>query len=207
MTSFLNIRRKTKETAVPSYNLHKDESDEVVELFRFITQLNSSVKVGHLPQILSALGLDKDEDHASYLLRQVGKDVTMNAGAESNGDHDANDATITFHEYMEIITPMIQSRDDQIEWRRMFDLFADGKEYISMDDLQTINQEVGMNLTQDDLRVMLKEADKNGDGVLAYPDFELLVKSIYRTNPLDDLSSDEDAMTNEDCQVDDTTGL
>ena len=51
--------------------------------------------------------------------------------------------------------------------------------------------ELGENLTDDEMREMIAEADRDGDGFVNFEDFMRIMKKKSE-NPLDDLSSDED---------------
>jgi Ca2+-binding EF-hand superfamily protein len=54
-----------------------------------------------------------------------------------------------------------------------------------------VSQELGENLTDDELREMIDEADRNGDEKIDAEEFYRVMKK-RGDNPLDDLDSDDD---------------
>ena len=62
---------------------------------------------------------------------------------------------------------------------------------ISFKNLKRVVNELGENLTDDEMREMIAEADRDGDGFVNFEDFHRIMKKKSE-NPLDDLSSDDD---------------
>lgn len=56
--------------------------------------------------------------------------------------------------------------------------------------MKKIAAEVGEKLSDEELREMLEEADRDGDGSLNFEEFYRIMRR--RNDPLDDLDSDED---------------
>jgi centrin-1 len=75
---------------------------------------------------------------------------------------------------------------------KVFELFDDdnsGK--ISFRNLKRVANELGENLTDEELQEMIDEADRDGDGVINEDEFYRVMKK-RGTNPLDDMDSDSD---------------
>ena len=70
-----------------------------------------------------------------------------------------------------------------------FDEESTGK--ITFRNLKKVAQELGEDLTDEELGEMLDEADRNGDGAIDQDEFFRVMKK-RGDNPLDDLDSDED---------------
>lgn len=194
--------RKDESQVASACKLDKDEMDEVTEAFQFLSDhKTNTLNVQHLPEIFIALGLPDptDNNEITYLLRQIGKDGIFRPhnSKTKTTDHYGADcdvmATITFDEFLCIVTPKIKSRDDRLERKKLFDLFdEDGNGYISIQNLRKVTNDLNMNFQDVELQQMMDEADNDGDGVLKFEEFERVMKSCKKNNILDDLSSDEE---------------
>ena len=75
---------------------------------------------------------------------------------------------------------------------KVFQLFDDDNTgMISFRNLKRVSNELGENLTDDELQEMIEEADRDGDGLINEEEFYRVMKK-RGTNPLDDLDSDSD---------------
>jgi len=63
--------------------------------------------------------------------------------------------------------------------KKAFQLFDDkGKNYIEFEDLKRVARELGESLTEEELKDMIKEADREGKGKVTLEDFiEIITKS------------------------------
>ena len=80
------------------------------------------------------------------------------------------------------MTQKIADRDPQEETLKAFKLFDDdntGK--ISVRNLRRVARELGENLSEDELKAMIDEFDKDGDGEISEQEFLSIMKqsSIY----------------------------
>ena len=108
-------------------------------------------------------------------------------------DKDADTVvTITFSEFNELVCPKILSRDPCQEIMKMFDLFdEEGKGGISFQNLKNAALEIGESFTDEELREMITEADRDGDGMINREEFYRVMKK-KNGSALDELSSDEE---------------
>ena len=75
---------------------------------------------------------------------------------------------------------------------KVFALFDDDQTgAISFRNLKRVANELGENLTDEELQEMIDEADRDGDGMINEDEFFRVMKKRGE-NPLDDLSSDDD---------------
>jgi centrin-1 len=99
---------------------------------------------------------------------------------------------ITHEEFFEIVTPRMPDRHTKDYIRIIFgyfDLDSNGK--ITARNLKKIAQEIGETLTEDELKEIMEEADKDADGVIGFEDFYRIMKK-RGDDPLEDWSSDEE---------------
>ena len=79
-------------------------------------------------------------------------------------------------------TPKMQSRDTREEIMKVFALFDDDQTgAISFRNLKRVANELGENLTDEELQEMIDEADRDGDGEINEDEFLRIMKktSLY----------------------------
>ncbi|XP_060057141.1 centrin-3 isoform X3 [Erinaceus europaeus] len=99
-------------------------------------------------------------------MRALGFDVKKADVLKILKDYD-REATgkITFDDFNEVVTDWILDRDPHEEILKAFKLFDDddsGK--ISLRNLRRVARELGENMSDEELRAMIEEFDKDGDG-------------------------------------------
>ncbi|GJM96414.1 hypothetical protein PR202_ga13245 [Eleusine coracana subsp. coracana] len=68
--------------------------------------------------------------------------------------------------------------DSEEELRESFKLFdADQNGYISADELRRMMENLGEKLTDKEVEDMIREADKDGDGLVSYEEFKQMMLS------------------------------
>ena len=90
--------------------------------------------------------------------------------------------TVLFDEFVEMATPKMQSRDTREEIMKVFALFDDDQTgAISFRNLKRVANELGENLTDEELQEMIDEADRDGDGMINEDEFFRVMKktSLY----------------------------
>ena len=129
-------------------------------------------------------------------------------------DKELSSATVTFDEFIEMVTPRMLNRDSREEIMKVFALFDDDNTgAISFKNLKRVATELGKlcsinqfkiaqifivntllytgeNLTDEELQEMVDEADRDGDGVINEEEFYRVMRK--RENPLDEIDSDDD---------------
>ena len=81
------------------------------------------------------------------------------------------------------------SREEIHKVFRLFDEDNTGK--ISFKNLKKIAGDVGEGLNDDELKEMIKEADRTGDGLIGFEDFYRVMKK-RNDDPLGEFDSDEE---------------
>merc|ERR1712022_81820 len=126
------------------HGLTQDQVEEIKEAFDlFDTDGSGSIDVNELKVAMKALGMDAD-----------------------------GDGTIDFDEFLAMMTARKQGEDTREDLLKVFKLFDDDKTgTVSFKNLKRVCQELGENMTDDELKEMMDWADKDGDGVLNEDEF------------------------------------
>jgi calmodulin len=100
-------------------------------------------------------------------------------------DIDAN-GSVDFQEFLRMMSRSRSRRDnseetrrkvEEAEMRQAFKVFdIDGNGFIDAHELRLTMQNLGENLTEEDVKAMISEADTNGDGRIDYEEF---IKMMY----------------------------
>jgi centrin-1 len=170
---------KNKSNPVKSkHGLDEEMLEEIKEAFNlFDSDHKGTIDVRELKAAFRALGflVKKSE------IRQLFIDL----------DKDLSSATVTYDEFLEMVTPRMKNRDSRDEIMKVFALFdEENKGGISFKNLKRVANELGENLTDEELQEMVDEADRDGDGLINEEEFYRVMRK--RENPLDEIDSDDD---------------
>ena len=146
-------------------DLTEEQKQEIREAFdQFDTDGSGSIDAKELKVAMRALGFDLGREE----IRQM---ITAVAGS--------NVPAIDFNQFMEMMGQKILERDPLQEIKKAFELFdKDHNGSISLKDLKAATIELGENLTDDELREMIREADRDLDGEVGEKEFiEVMKKS------------------------------
>jgi centrin-1 len=170
--------RRGARGAKPKQGLDEEAMEEIKEAFNlFDTEGKGNIDVRELKAAFRALGFQVKKAE----IRQMFIDM----------DKDLSSATISFDEFVEMVTPRMQNRDSREEIMKVFALFDDDNTgAISFKNLKRVATELGENLTDEELQEMIDEADRDGDGVINEEEFYRVMRK--RENPLDEIDSDDD---------------
>merc|ERR1712146_421656 len=129
----------------------KEQKQEIKEAFDLLdTDGSGTIDAKELKVAMCALGLDADKDGSG---------------------------TIDFNEFLNMMTARMGDRDSREEIIKVFRLFDDdetGK--ISFKNLKRVAQELGKNMTDEELQEMIDEADRDGDGEVNEEEFFRIMK-------------------------------
>jgi Ca2+-binding EF-hand superfamily protein len=138
---------------------------EIENAFRmFDTDGSGSIDHRELKVAMKALGMQAKADDITRIMGEVDID---------------NSGTIDKGEFMEIVRPILGGRDPHSEVRKCFeyfDLTDSGK--ITAKDLAQTMEELGEDVTPEELRAMMDVADRNGDGAVDVNEFIRLVARL-----------------------------
>lgn len=174
----LSPPRRGARGAKPKQGLDEEAMEEIKEAFNlFDTEGKGTIDVRELKAAFRALGFQVKKAE----IRQTFIDM----------DKDLASATVTFDEFVEMVTPRMLNRDSREEIMKVFSLFDDDSSgAISFKNLKRVATELGENLTDEELQEMIDEADRDGDGLINEEEFYRVMRK--RENPLDEIDSDDD---------------
>ncbi|KAL1783311.1 centrin-3 [Sigmodon hispidus] len=143
--------------------LSEEQKQEIKDAFElFDTDKDHEIDYHELKVAMRALGFDVKKADVLKILKDYDREAT---------------GKITFEDFNEVVTDWILERDPHEEILKAFKLFDDddsGK--ISLRNLRRVARELGENMSDEELRAMIEEFDKDGDG--ESPDFCLKYYSI-----------------------------
>ena len=95
------------------------------------------------------------------------------AGRDRDREKDKEgQVTIDFNDFLDIMTTKMSERDSEQELAKAFILFSQNKDHIEFEDLKKIAKELGENMSEDELKEMMFEANKmDRDGIVSREDF------------------------------------
>ncbi|PKA49136.1 Caltractin [Apostasia shenzhenica] len=157
-------RREKSRIRQPGITAQKrQEIKEAFELFD--TDGSGTIDAKELNIAMRALGFEMTEEQINNMIADVDKD---GSGA------------IDFDEFVHMMTTKIGERDTKEELMKAFRVIdQDNNGKISEVDILNISKELGVNFTLSEIREMIKEADRNGDGEVDADEFFRMMK---RTN-------------------------
>ena len=120
---------------------------------------------------LRALGFEPQKEEIKKLVSDQNNNL-----ASRDKDRDSRDkegqVTIDFNDFLDIMTTKMSERDSEQELSKAFILFSQNKDHINFDDLKVIARELGENMSDDELKEMMYEANRvDRDGVVARDEF------------------------------------
>ncbi|XP_073442854.1 centrin-3 [Dendrobates tinctorius] len=138
--------------------LSEEQKQEIKDAFDlFDTDKDKAIDYHELKVAMRALGFDVKKADVLRILKDYDGEVT---------------GRISFEDFNEVVTDLILDRDPQEEMMKAFKLFDDDDSgRISMRNLRRVARELGENMTDEELRAMIEEFDKDGDGEINLQEF------------------------------------
>ena len=114
---------------------------------------------------IRAMGLEVHKKDVERMFADLEKDVKQ---------------LVTFEEYVSVVKPMIPDRSEKEEIMKLFKLYdVDNTGKIALKNLKKITQDIGENITEEELETMLNEADLDGDGAISPEEFYRVIRRTY----------------------------
>ena len=91
------------------------------------------------------------------------------------------EGSITFDEFLDMMTARISDTDSKDDIRKVFRLFVDDdKDYITLSNLQRVARELGETMSQEELQEMIERADEDRDGKISFEEFfKIMTKKTF----------------------------
>ncbi|KAI5144128.1 centrin-3 [Manis pentadactyla] len=138
--------------------LSEEQKQEIKDAFElFDTDKDQAIDYHELKVAMRALGFDVKKADVLKILKDYDTEAT---------------GKITFEDFNEVVTDWVLERDPHEELLKAFKLFDDddsGK--ISLRNLRRVARELGENMSDEELRAMIEEFDKDGDGEINQEEF------------------------------------
>jgi len=107
--------------------------------------------------VMNSLGLNPTMSEIEDMINEVDLDQT---------------GTVDLEEFIKMMSIKTKPANANDEMRSAFNVFdKDGSGTISVDELGQLMKTFGENLSDEDLKIMIQEVDKNGDGHIDYQEF------------------------------------
>ena len=170
------MSKLTIKSKKPQYS--EEQILEVKEAFNvFDSDQKGGLDARELKAAISALNIKITNEEIRNIYSDFGKDIREK---------------ITLEEFMEIVIPRLPDRHTKDYIQKIFqyfDLENTGK--ITARHLKKIAEEIGENLSDEELKEIMEEADKDADGYIGFDDFYRIMKK-RGDDPLEDWSDDDD---------------
>jgi len=161
-----DVRRGSLDNLVKQYNLNEETLANYKEAFRmFDRDGDGSITTNELGSVMHSLGCRTTFYELESFVHQI--------------DDDGN-GTIEFEEFVRLMVERLQKHtaDEDDDLRKAFEVFdRDHDGYVSAKDLKLAMRSLGEKLSEVELREMINEADKDGDGKVNFDEFQSMWKN------------------------------
>jgi calmodulin len=118
-----------------------------------------------------------DRVEIKTVMRKLGQDV--NNDEINDMLKDSNTDFITFEQFLKIVENSLSNNTEDETEKQLMDAFRvfdkDNNGSISRDEFRNVMNSLGEVFTEDDLEMMIIEADTNGDGQIDYAEFVQMI--------------------------------
>ena len=163
--------KKKKSKGQYRQELTTEQKTEIKEAFDlFDAEGTGTIEVKDLKVALRALGFEPPKEEIKRLVSELDSQSTVRK--EKKGD--GGQVTIDFNDFLEIMTTKMSEKDSNEELEKAFTLFSKNSPdmIITFEDLKDVATELGENMSDDELKEMIREANgKEREGHVKKPDF------------------------------------
>lgn len=152
----------------PKFDLSDEQKADIKEAFDlFDTEGTGVIDIKELKVAIRALGFEPKKEDIKKMVADVDKEGT---------------GKISYADFLQLMTMKMTEKDSNEEILKAFRLFDDDDTgTISFKNLKRVAKELGENLTDEELKEMIEEADLDGDGEVNQDEFLRIMKktSLY----------------------------
>jgi centrin-1 len=147
--------------------LSQDQLGEIQEAFTlFDSESKGALDARELKAAVRAMGFDVKKEQVRKMMLEVGKETNQ---------------LVNLTDFTEMLRPRMHEKGSREELMKIFQLFDDNRSgKITLRDLKRVATEIGESITEDELKEMLGEADRDGDGALNFDEFYRVMR--YRND-------------------------
>ncbi|KAJ8097853.1 hypothetical protein POJ06DRAFT_270668 [Lipomyces tetrasporus] len=144
--------------------LTEEQINEFKEAFSLFDKNNDGqITTKELGTVMRSLGQNPSEAELADMINEVDVD---------------NNGTIDFPEFLTMMARKMKDTDSEEEIKEAFRVFdRDNNGYISSTELRHVMTSIGERLSDEEVDLMIKEADTNDDGRIDYNEFVQLMLS------------------------------
>lgn len=153
----------SKGSSAATTNLTEEQKQEIREAFDlFDSDGSGTIDAKELKVAMRALGFEPKKEEIRKMIADIDK---------------CGDGQINFEEFLATMTVKMGQRDSREEMIKAFRLFDDDETgRISFQNLKRVANDLGENLTDEELQEMIDEADREGTGEVSLEDFMRIMK-------------------------------
>jgi len=141
--------------------LTEEQKREIKEAFSSFEE--TGIEADELKSAMQALGFDPKNPEVQRILEKL----------------DKHNKPLSFEEYMDVMIDKEESKDPENEMRKAFKVLCEeGTDKITLKSLSKICNDLGEKISEEELKEMIIEADKDQDDVVGEEDF---IKIMQKT--------------------------
>ncbi|XP_040563780.1 uncharacterized protein [Lepeophtheirus salmonis] len=152
---------KSRSKSKSIIELNDEQKKDIREAFDlFDSQGTGFMNAKDLKVAIRALGFEPQKDEMRKMLAEI-----------------EDDGTLSFDHFLNIMASKMSEKDTKDDIIKAFKLFdEDDSGKITLKNLKKISAELGENMTDEELREMIDEADRDGDGEVNQDEFFKIMK-------------------------------
>uniref|UniRef100_A0A914WG27 EF-hand domain-containing protein n=1 Tax=Plectus sambesii TaxID=2011161 RepID=A0A914WG27_9BILA len=152
--------------------LNEQHRQEIEAAFAVCDPDNSgSIDVKDLKVVMRALGFEPRKDEITKLMTTI---ANKKSGKAASADAKQK---VTLEQLIELMKPKLLEKGSRTEIMRAFKLFDDDNTgHITFTNIQRVAKELGENISDEELKEMIAEADTQGSGKVNEEDFYRIMK-------------------------------
>lgn len=142
--------------------LTEEQKAELKEAFSlFDRDGDGTITIKELQVVMRSIGQNPTEEEIMAMINEVDSD---------------NDGEVDFQEFMELMARKMKEGEMDEELVEAFKTFdKNGNGHITKEELRDVMLQYGEKLTDEEVKLMFEETDIDGDGIISFEDFVLMM--------------------------------